>query len=58
MTDDDLLTYPGFYVGFLVSPQHDPDKLDIAVAQIKRAVAESAEQHLPPGCLVDLQDYV
>ena len=56
MTDDDYLTYPGFNVSFLVPPRHDPDKIDKAIAEIKRDVTESAERHLPADCQLDLQD--
>jgi hypothetical protein len=56
MRDDKYLTYPGFNVSFLVPPRHDPDKLDRAIAHIKRDVIESAARHLPEGCQVELQD--
>lgn len=58
MANDNLLSYPGFEVEFLVPRQHDPDRLDIAIAQIKRDVEASAERHLPPGCVVALQETV
>jgi hypothetical protein len=56
MAHDNLLSYPGFDVGFLVSREHDPDQLDEAIAQIKLDVEASAGRHLPPGCIVELQD--
>lgn len=56
MTDDDCLTYPGFNVSFLVPPEHDPDKLDQAIAGIKRDVTASAGRRLPPDCRLELQD--
>jgi hypothetical protein len=55
MTDDEL-TYPGFNVSFLVPPQHDPKKIDKAIAKIKRDVTASAERHLPADCQIELQD--
>ncbi len=58
MKDDDYLTYPGFNVSFLVPPQHDANKLDTAIAEIKRDVTESAERHLPPDCQLELDDTV
>jgi len=58
MTDDDYLTYPGFNVSVLVPPQHDTDKIDKAIAEMKRDVTESAERHLPADCQLDLQDTV
>jgi hypothetical protein len=58
MTDDDYLTYPGFNVSFLVPPQHDADKIDKAIAEIKRDVTQSAERHLPGDCQLELQDTV
>ena len=56
MTDDECLTYPGFDVSFLVPHRHDTDKIDKAIAEIKRDVTVSAARHLPEGCQVDLQD--
>jgi hypothetical protein len=58
MADDDYLTYPGFDVSFLVPHEHDPDKLDRAIAEIKREVIDSAARHLPADCQLDLQDTV
>ena len=58
MADDDYLTYPGFNVSFLVPPQHDTNKLDRAIAEIKRDVSESAERRLPANCQIELQDTV
>ena len=58
MKDDDYLTYPGFNVSFLVPPQHDADKIDKAIAEIKRDVTESAGRHLPEDCRLDLEDTV
>jgi len=58
MADDDLLSYPGFDVAFLVPPEHDPDQLDEAIAHIKRDIENSAVRHLPAGCLVELRDTV
>ena len=58
MTDDDYLTYPGFNVSVLVPRQHDTDKIDKAIAEMKRDVTESAERHLPADCELDLQDTV
>lgn len=58
MADDDYLTYPGFNVSFLVPPRHDPNKIDKAIAGIKRDVTDSAERHLPADCQLDLQDVV
>jgi uncharacterized protein YqhQ len=58
MTEENYLTYPGFGVSFLVPREHDTDKLDEAIAEIKRTVTESAELHLPPGCQVALDDTV
>jgi hypothetical protein len=58
MTKDEYLTYPGFDVSFRVPLQHDADKLDGAIARIKRDVAESATRHLPDGCQLELQDTV
>ena len=58
MADDDFLTYPGFNVSFLVPPRHDPNKLDKAIDEIKRDVGESAKQHLPADCLIELEDTV
>jgi hypothetical protein len=58
MTDDDYLTYPGFGVSFLVPPEHDTDKIDKAIAEIKRDVTESAVRHLPAGCQLELDDTV
>jgi hypothetical protein len=58
MADDDYLTYPGFNVSFLVPPQHDTNKLDEAIAEIRREVTESAERHLPADCQLDLEDTV
>jgi hypothetical protein len=58
MADDEYLTYPGFNVTFLVPPQHDTDKLDRAIAAIKRDVAASAERHLPAACQTEIEDTV
>jgi hypothetical protein len=58
MADDNLLSYPGFEVGFLVPRLHDLDQLDLAIDRIKRDVEESAGRHLPAGCLLQLQDVV
>jgi hypothetical protein len=58
MTDYNYLTYPGFDVSFRVPPQHDADKLDLAIAKIKRDVTESAARHLPESCELELQDTV
>ena len=55
---DDYLTYPGFDVSFLVPRDHDPDKIDQAIADIKRDVTKSAARHLPAGCQLELQDTV
>jgi hypothetical protein len=56
MTDDECLTYPGFDVSFRVPPQHDSDKIDKAIAEIKRDLTASAERHLPTDCRIELQD--
>ena len=58
MAGDDQLTYPGFCVSFLVPSRHDADKLDRAIADIKRDVAETAQRHLPAGCQMELEDVV
>lgn len=58
LADEDLLTYPGFCVSFLVPLRHDPNTLESAIAEITRDVIDSAQRHLPPDCKVELQDTV
>jgi hypothetical protein len=56
MANDNLRSYPGFDVSFLVPRDHDPDQLDTAIARIKSDIEDSAGRNLPAGCRVELLD--